>query len=171
MLESLNVPVAVNCCVLPSVTVGFAGVMAMEVKVALLTVSKVVPATPEALAVIVTEPSFLPLATPLERIEAMFGWFDFQDKPLRLLAILPSLKVPLAVNRMSVCSSTFGFAGLMVMLTRCALETVSDAGPLTAPKVAIIVLVPIVTLEATPWLLMVATAGLEELQSTDAVTS
>lgn len=150
MLASLNVPVAVNCCVLPTATFGAAGVIAMDDSVALLTVSVVVPVTPDALAEIVTEPSFLPFATPVERMLAMFGWFDFQVRPLRLLATLASLKVPLAVNLISVWRWIVGFAGLMAMLTRCAVETVSRVEPLTDPKVAVIVLVPVATLDARP---------------------
>lgn len=150
VLESLNVPVAVNCCVLPTATFGAVGVIAIDDSVALLTVSVVVPVTPEALAEIVTEPSFLPFATPVERTFAMFGWFDFHVRPLRLVATLASLKVPLAVNLINVCRWIVGLAGLMAMLTRCAVETVSVVEPLTDPKVAAIVVVPVATLEARP---------------------
>lgn len=103
MLESLNSPVAVNCCVLPSATSAAAGVIVIDERVALLTVNAVVPVMPLELAEMVTEPSFLPLATPVERTLAMLGWFDFHVKPLRLEATLESLKVPLAVNLISVC--------------------------------------------------------------------
>lgn len=150
VLASLNVPVAVNCCVLPSATFGAAGVIAIEDSVALLTVNVVVPVTPEALAEMVTEPSFLPFATPVERTLAMLGWLDFHVRPLRLVATLASLKVPLAVNLISVCRWIVGLAGLIVMLTRCAVETVSVVEPLTEPKVAAIVVVPVATLEASP---------------------
>ena len=150
VLESLNVAVAVNCCVLPTATFGAAGVIAIDDSVALLTVSVVVPVTPEALAEMVTEPSFLPLATPVERMEAMFGWFDFHARPLRLVATLESLNVPLAVNLISVCRWIVGLAGLMLMLTRCAVETVSVVEPPTEPKVAAMVVVPVATLEASP---------------------
>lgn len=150
VLESLNVPVAVNCCVLPSATFGADGVIAIEDSVALLTVSVVVPVTPEALAEMVTEPNFLPLATPVERTLAMFGWFDFHVKPLRFVATLESLNVPLAVNLISVCRWMVGLAGLMVMLTRCAVETVRVVEPLTEPNVAAIVVVPVALLDARP---------------------
>ena len=135
---------------LPTATFAAAGVIAMDDSVALLTVRVVVPVTPDALAEIVTEPSFLPFATPVERMLAIFGWFDFQVRPLRLLATLASLKVPLAVNLISVWRWIVGLAGLIVMLTRCAVETVSVVEPLTEPKVAVIVLVPVATLDARP---------------------
>jgi hypothetical protein len=45
VLPSLYVPVAVNCCVLPLVIDGFAGVTAMETRVAAVTVRVVLPET------------------------------------------------------------------------------------------------------------------------------
>ena len=57
----LNVPFAVNCWVLPLVTVGAAGVIAIAVRVPLKTVRVVVAGrTPETVAVIVADPVFLP---------------------------------------------------------------------------------------------------------------
>jgi hypothetical protein len=64
-----------------------------------------------------------------------------------------------------------GFAGLMLMESRRAVETVSPVDPLIAPKSALIVLLPVATLVSRPWLLMVAAAGFEEVQTTEAVTS
>ena len=43
VVPSLNVPVAVNCCVPPFATDGFAGVMAIDTSVAAVTVSVVLP--------------------------------------------------------------------------------------------------------------------------------
>jgi len=57
---SLNVPVAVNCCVLPTETDGFAGEIATETNVPVPTISVAVPLMPELVAVIVTVPAFLP---------------------------------------------------------------------------------------------------------------
>jgi hypothetical protein len=67
VVPSLNDPVAVNCCVLPRVTVGFSGVTAMELSVPVPTVRVVVPVTPAALAETVTLPPFLPCAKPEAR--------------------------------------------------------------------------------------------------------
>lgn len=150
VVASLNVPVAVNCCGLPSATEGAAGVMAIELSVPLLTVRTVVPLIPEALAVMVAVPSFLPLATPVERIEAICGFDDFHDKPLRFDVVLLSLKVPMAVSLINVCCWILGLAGLMAMLTRFTTETVRPVEPLTEPTVALIVVVPAATLEASP---------------------
>ena len=60
VVPSLKEPVATNCCVLPSVTVAVAGVIASETKVPVPTVSVVVPVTPDAVAEMVTEPLFFP---------------------------------------------------------------------------------------------------------------
>lgn len=150
MVLSLNVPVAVNCCVLPAVTDGLAGVMAMDVRVPLLTVNVVVAVTPDELAVMVTAPSFLPNARPELRIDARLGLDDFQVNPLRLVATLPSLNVPLAVNLSKVPRSIRGLLGLMVMLTRVALETLRFVTPTTDPTVALITVAPVAALVASP---------------------
>jgi hypothetical protein len=96
---------------------------------------------------------------------------DFQESPLRLVATLASLKVPVAVNRMDVPLEILGLAGLTVIETRCAVETVSPVEPLIDPKVALIVVLPAATLEVRPWALMVAVAALEEVQVTVVVMS
>src|SRR2546422_11648394 len=49
---SLKVPVAVNCCFVPFAMLGFVGVTAIEVRVAAVTVSVVLPEAPPKVAVI-----------------------------------------------------------------------------------------------------------------------
>ena len=118
VLASLKVPMAANCCTVPAAAVGFSGVRATETRVPLPTVSVVLPVTPEAVAEMVTDPPFLPWASPDPRMEAMFGLEDFQEIPLRFVATLASLKVPLAVNLMDVPFEMRGFAGRTVIETR-----------------------------------------------------
>lgn len=118
VLPSLKVPVAANCCVVPADTVGDVGVTAMEDRVPVPTVIVVVPLTPEALAVMVTVPPFLAWAIPDERTETILGFDDFQETPLRFVAVLPSLKVPVAVNFSNVPTLIRGFAGVMAIDTR-----------------------------------------------------
>ncbi len=101
----------------------------------------------------------------------MFGWLDFQEIPLRLVATLPSLNVPLAVNLMDVRMEILGLTGLMVIETKCAVDTVSGVEPLTDPKVALMVVLPAATLEARPCALMVAAAALDDVQVTVEVMS
>ena len=150
MVLSLKVPVAVNCCVLPLDTVEFAGVMASETSVPLLTVSVVVPFRPEALAVMVALPVFLPKAVPELRMEATLGEEDFQDTPARLLPVLPSLKVPTAVNFSNVCASMRGLLGRMAMPTSLTVVTVRLVVPVTEPSTALIVVLPVATLVDRP---------------------
>lgn len=59
MVPSLNVPVAVNCCVEPTATEEFAGVMATDTSVPLPMVTVVVPVTPKDVAESVSVPDFL----------------------------------------------------------------------------------------------------------------
>jgi len=99
-------------------------------------------------------------------MDARFGFDYFQVIPTRLLATLPSLKVPLAVNCRLVPFSIRGLAGFTVIAVRCAVEIVSPVDPLTEPSAALIVVLPVATLDAKPCALMVAAEGLEELQST-----
>jgi len=60
VVPSLKEPVAVNCCVLPTVTLGVAGVIASETNVPVPTVNVAVPVRPDAVARMVTVPLFLP---------------------------------------------------------------------------------------------------------------
>lgn len=168
---SLNVPVAVNCCVLPFDTVGLAGVIATETSVPLLTVRVVVPFSPDALAVMVALPVFLPNAVPELRMDATLGVDDFHDTPAKLLPVLPSLKVPTAVNLTNVRASMRGLLGRMAMPTRVTLVTVRLVVPVTDPSTALMVVLPAATLLTNPALLMLAAAGLDEPHSTEAVTS
>ena len=171
VVPSLNDPVAVNCCVPPTLTAGLAGVIAIDVSVPVLTVSAVVPFTPAAAAEMVTLPLFFPYATPDERTCAILGLEDFQLKPLKFVDVLPSLKVPVAVNLIDVLRAILGLLGVMVTDTRCAVETVKVVEPLTDSTVAMMLAVPVVKLDASPWLLIVTAAGFEEAHKADAVMS
>jgi hypothetical protein len=64
VLPSLNVPVAVNCCVIPSGRVGIAGVTAIETSVAVVTVTVDEPLIEPAVAVTLVLPTAALLATP-----------------------------------------------------------------------------------------------------------
>jgi hypothetical protein len=118
VVESLNVPVATNGWVVPKAMFGLAGAMASDTSVPLPTVIVVVPVIPEEIAEIVTEPLFLPCAIPELRIEAIFGFDDFQTSALRFVPLLPSLKVPVACNWMEVPFSILGLLGLIAIETR-----------------------------------------------------
>jgi hypothetical protein len=125
VVPSLKLPVAANCCVPPTAAVGLTGAMASETNVPVPTVSVVVPVTPDAVAEMVTEPLFFPCTTPELRMDAIFGFEDFHVRPLRFVAVLPSLKFPVAVNLSNVPLAILGFAGLIVIDTKWAVETVN----------------------------------------------
>ena len=111
VLLSLNVPVAMNSWVVPAAAVGAAGVRVNDTRVPVPTVRVVLPLTPDAEAVIVTVPPFLPCAMPEPRIDARLGFEDFQETPLRFVATLPLLNVPVAVNLIDVPFAIRGFTG------------------------------------------------------------
>jgi|SRR6266516_781043 len=111
VLLSLNVPVATNSWVVPAAAVGAAGVRVNDTRVPVPTVRVVLPLTPDAEAVIVTVPPFLPCAMPEPRIDARLGFEDFQETPLRFVATLPLLNVPVAVNLIDVPFAIRGFTG------------------------------------------------------------
>ena len=175
-------PVAVNCCVVPSTIEGSAGVTAIDVRTA-WTLREVEPAmaVPGSVAVTVVVPTATLVARPsvpaalltvatdglveLHVTDAVRSWLE------------PSLNVPVAVNGCVVPSPIEGSAGVTSMEVSTGGVTVSVVDPATAVpgSVALTVVVPSETLVASPSvpaaLLRVATAGLVELQVTEAVRS
>jgi len=96
VLESLNVPVAVNCFVVSGAIVEFAGATAMETRLAPVTVSEAVPLTEPEVAVIVAVPVLTPMANPLEFTVAEFD--ELLQVTFCSSCVLPSSKLPVAVN-------------------------------------------------------------------------
>ena len=88
---SENVPVAVNCFVVPLAIERFAGVTAIDISVADVTVSKVDPLTLPDAAMIVLVPAALAVAIPLGAIVTAFVFWDCQlTEPVRFF-VEPSL--------------------------------------------------------------------------------
>ena len=85
--------------------------------------------------------------------------------------MLPSLKLPTAVNCIRVCGAILGFAGNIEIETSVAVLTVSVVEPVTPLKVAAITLVPLLQPVASPVLLMIATLATDELQLATLVMS
>ena len=94
MVVSENVPVAVNCCRTPSGIEEFAGVTAIDTRVALVTVSVAVPEIEPNVAVIVVGPTAKPSAVPfvgtVSLIEAWVGTDEVQVTLLVMFCVLPS---------------------------------------------------------------------------------
>ena len=74
MLLSLNLPVALNCCVVPDGMLGVPGDTAMLTSVAEVTVNNAEAFTEPAVALIVVCPAAIPVATPFDEIVATNGF-------------------------------------------------------------------------------------------------
>src|SRR6202041_3230344 len=98
VVPSLNVPVAVNCCVAPLVIEGFAGVTAIDCSVAAVTVSAVDPLTVPDVALIVDVPTPAPVPSPPAVIVATVVVPELHVAVLVRFCVVPSLNVPVAVN-------------------------------------------------------------------------
>ncbi len=169
VLESLNVPVAVNCFVVPTAMLDPAGVTASETSVAPVTVSDAVPLTDPSVAVIVVVPVPVLVAKP---VESMLAAFDEEDQVSDVsICVLPSSKLPTAVNCKVVPSAMDGVAGETAIETRCAGTTVSVVVSVNAPTVAVMVVDPAARVVANPEASIVAAAGEDEVQFTPVARS
>ena len=163
---------AVNCCVVPWATVGLRGVTASETSCGLPTVSEVEPATELAVAVIVAVPIPALVARPcvplLLLTTATMLELELQVAAVVTSCVLPSVKVPVAVNCCVVPRGIEGLGGAMAIDTSMAGVTVSVPEPLIEPEVAVIVVVPVAALVARAMVgaesLMVATFTAEDVQ-------
>src|SRR5438034_7694532 len=97
-----------------------------------------------------------PLAKPLLLMVATDVLEEVQPTERVRTCVLPSLKVPVAVNCCVVPLAIDGFAGVTTIDDSTAV-TVNVVEPMTGPKAARMVLVSVVTLVSRPALLMVAT--------------
>jgi hypothetical protein len=167
-----------NCCSTPRGIEEFAGVTAMEVTVALVTVSVAVPEIgPDgdvALAVIVVVPAVEPKTVPFVGIvlliEATVGEDEVQFTVLVMFCVLPSAKVPVAVNEVAVVAAIDMLGGFTAIDVKGG-GTVKVVVPLMLPDAALMVVVPKATPVANPPALMLAVAGVVELQVTELVKS
>jgi hypothetical protein len=168
------VPVAVNCCEIPNATVGLVGVTAMETNAGAEMVSVVVALTLPDVAVIVTVPCVLLVASPdalmlAEPVPAVVVHVTVAVK----FWVELSLYVPVAVNCCVLPRAILGVFGVTAIDTNAAAETVSVVLPVTLPDVAVIVTVPKLPplVDASPEPLIVAEpVPLTRLQVTLPVT-
>lgn len=92
------------------------------------------------------------------------GVEEVQTTDAVMSSVDESLKVPVAVNCFVVPTTMLEFAGVTAIDTRVDPVTVSDAVPLTEPEAAVMVVVPVPTLVASPAEFTVATELDEEDQ-------
>jgi len=136
VLLSVNVPVAVNCWVIPAGTVALAGITAIELKAAALTVRAAEPDIKAEVAETVTLPNATLLASPLLSIEAMVGSVEFQFTGDRV-CVLPSVNAPIAVKAVTVIGTRIGV-------------TVKVLDPVIPLRVAQMLALPLATPVARP---------------------
>src|ERR1700722_2230237 len=108
---------------------------------------------------------------PLEDMVATAGVVEDQATLLERFCVLPSLKVPVAVNCCVAFLASVGFAGVTVKVFSVTAVTVSDADPVTAPDVPLIAEVPADFAVARPAAVIVATAEVWDVQVTLEVMS
>jgi len=96
-LLSVNVPVALNCCVVPGAIDMVAGVTAMETRES-VTVRVAVPLTVPEVAVMLVDPTAMAVAKPPVAIVATLEFDELQVTELLKSLLLPSLNLPVAVN-------------------------------------------------------------------------
>jgi hypothetical protein len=120
VLLSVNVPVAVNCCVVPSGIVGTAGVTAIETNSAAVTFSVVAPATAPDVAVTLVLPTATLCAIPAASTSATL----LSAMPQATLAVtsivLPSVYVPVAFNPSVVPNAKEALAGEIAIESNAA---------------------------------------------------
>lgn len=167
---SLNVATALNCFIAPMGITESAGVTAIELIFAFVTVTEAAPLIVPDVAVTVAEPAMMPVAAPFASIVKRFSAEEDQVNEVSG-CVLPSSKVPVAVNCSRVPAASFAVDGATVMDWRFAAITVSVDESEKLPTVAEMVVVPGPTVVTTPELSTVATAGAEEAHVTPLLRS
>ena len=154
VLPSLNVPVAINCCVVPKAMKGFAGVTAIDCRTAAVTLIVVLPLIVPEVAIICAEPVPTLNANPAVfdtlLIVATVEAFELHCTVLVKSCVLPSVKVPVAVNCRVMPNGMLEMAGVIARETNTAGVMLNVVEPVTVPEVAVTLVVPTATLVASP---------------------
>lgn len=162
---SVNVPVAVSCLVASSGMEEFAGAIVKETSVAVLTVTEVLADTVPDVTLTVELPG--PTARPRPFASIAKTLVELEDHSADVsTCVLPSSKLPTAVNCCCVPAAIVTFVGVSVIDCRCAATTVITEESVNVPTVAVIVVVPAASVVAKPLLSMVATVEFEEVHVT-----
>jgi hypothetical protein len=152
------------------------GVTCNETSATGATVNVAEPATEDEAAVIVVEPVATPVLKPALFTVAIVGEDEVHVAEAVRSWVVPSLYVPVALNCWVRPTTTDAETGVTAIETSDAgLRTVRSAEPLIDPDVADTVTTPGDMPVANPWLppllLILPTAGLDEVQVTDVVRS
>ena len=168
LVPSENVPVAVNCTVIPGGVLGMlglAGLSDMELRVTKVTVMVVIPEMAPEVAVITAVPRPIPMTKPVLSTVAMESLDELHVACFVMSKVVPSENMPVTA---SCTVKPWGMAGLFGdtdMEERAEEVTVSVVFPAVLPKVAVMVVVPGIKAFAKPRLSTVATEAFEEVQA------
>jgi len=91
VVPSWRVPIAVNCCVAPEEIDPLVGVMEMDVRFAVTTLTVVEPLIPSRVALIVADPDATPVTNPVALTVAIVISEVDQLEELVIVSVLPSL--------------------------------------------------------------------------------
>jgi hypothetical protein len=136
-----------------------------------VTVRVVLPERVPEVAVMIVVPAARAVARPLLSTAATYGLSELHVTCAVISWVVPSEKVPVAVNCWVAPLSMPGSAGVMAIEDKVAEVTVRVVLTETVPEVAVIVVVPAVRAVARPLLLITATEASDELQVTNVVRS
>ncbi len=152
-----------------------AGAIVIETNATAVTVSVVVPLIFPTVAVMVVLPVAALCAKPVKSTVATVGTLELQIAVLVRFWVVESVYVPVAVNCWVVPSAMDGLAGVMAIESNTAAVTVKVVELETEPEVAVMFVVPVARLLASPFvpvlLLIVATVAVDELHCTVVVRS
>lgn len=137
--------------------------------VAALTASVALPVMPPLVAVMVVVPAIRPVATPELLMEATVGVEE--DQVTATEPVLPSEKVPVAVNDLVPPTAREALAGVMANESRVAGVTVAVVWADIPPEAAVMKALPTPKPVTRPIPLTVAMAGVLLVQVTLAVRS
>lgn len=88
VVESCRMPTAVYCCVAPEEIDWVAGVIEMDARLAVVTVTVVEPLTPASVALMVADPAATPVISPVELTVAMATFDDAQLAEFVIVSVL-----------------------------------------------------------------------------------
>jgi hypothetical protein len=160
-----NVPVAVNCAVVPVATEPFAGVTAIDTSVAAVTLRPVDPVMEPCLAEIVVDcPEVTPVASPAALMVAAVAFDELQvTEPVKSCVLL-SENVAVALNCVVTPGLSEELAGVTAIAASVAPVTDTSTFAVSEPEEAWIAASPKPAPVAKPVGLIATTAELEDVQ-------
>jgi hypothetical protein len=115
VVPSEYAPEAVNCFLFPTGTLGLAGVIDIEDRVAWFTLKVVLPEIRREVAVMVAAPAATAVPSPLPSTVATDGSEEVQVTCVVISLVVPSEYVPKAINWSAISTGTLGLPGVTDM--------------------------------------------------------